>query len=73
MLTWINGRYHVNVYLLKKSLARDHLELFGAQFWVVEMNNQAYSLLQQSALHVSTLEIQFHSCTSSPQSSIINV
>ena len=27
----------------------------------VELDNQAYSLLQQSALHVSTLEIQFHS------------
>ena len=52
-------------------MAQDHLELFGEQFWVVEMDNKAYSLLQQSVLHVSTLELQFHSRTSPSQSPFI--
>ena len=56
---------------MKKSLARDHLELFGEQFWAMEMDNQACSLLQQSALHVSTLPTQFHSCISASQSRCI--
>ena len=38
---------------------------------IVEMDNQAYILLQQSALHVSTLPIQFHSCTSLSHSAFI--